>query len=313
MGRRLRFIPSGGALVEITCRTIQGRFLLKPTDELREIIIGTLGRAQRLYPVDIHAFVFMSNHYHLLLSVPDARRLVHFLGYANSKLARETGRPTGWRDKVWSRRYQAVVVSEEEFAQVGRLRYVLAHGVKEGLVDHPADWPGANTVTALLEGRALQGLWFDRSKEWAARQRRERYHHLRFATKQTLELEPLPCWAHYSAERLRSTVSALIAGILADYPPKPEKSRDYENSLAALLDHHPHERPEKLKRSPAPWFHCATKAARKDLIEAYGWFLAAYQKAAEKLRAGNLNVGFPEGSHPPPLPFVGGTPSFAPT
>jgi hypothetical protein len=49
--------------VEVTCRTIQGRFLLKPSDELREIVIGTLSRAQRLYPVDIHAFVFMSNHY----------------------------------------------------------------------------------------------------------------------------------------------------------------------------------------------------------------------------------------------------------
>ncbi|MGB6336531.1 MAG: transposase, partial [Thermoanaerobaculia bacterium] len=122
----------------------------------REIVIGTLSRAQRLYPVDIHAFVFMSNHYHLLLSVPDAQTLARFMGYVNSKLAREIGRLTGWRDKIWSRRYQAVVVSEEEFAQVGRLRYVLAHGVKEGLVDHPADWPGANTVTALLEGRSLQ-------------------------------------------------------------------------------------------------------------------------------------------------------------
>ena len=299
--------------MEVTCRTIQGRFLLKPSDELREIVIGTLSRAQRLYPVDIHAFVFMSNHYHLLLSVPDAQTLARFMGYVNSKLAREIGRLTGWRDKIWSRRYQAVVVSEEEFAQVGRLRYVLAHGVKEGLVDHPADWPGANTVTALLEGRSLQGLWFDRSREWAARQRRERYHHLRFATKETVELEPLPCWAHYSAERFRSTVSALIAGILADYPPKSEGSRDLEDTLAALLDHHPHERPEKLKKSPAPWFHCATKAARKDLIEAYGWFLAAYQKAAEKLRTGNLSVAFPEGSFPPPLPFVGDALFCAPT
>ena len=299
--------------MEVTCRTIQGRFLLKPSDELREIVIGTLSRAQRLYPVDIHAFVFMSNHYHLLLSVPDAQTLARFMGYVNSKLAREIGRLTDWRDKVWSRRYQAVVVSEEGLAQVGRLRYVLAHGVKEGLVDHPADWPGANTVTALLECRSLQGLWFNRSREWAARQRRERYHHLRFATKETIELEPLPCWAHYSAERLRSTVSALIAGILADYLPKPERSRDLEDTLAALLDHHPHERPEKLKKSPAPWFHCTTKAARKDLIEAYGWFLAAYQKAAEMLRSGNLNVAFPEGSFPPPLPFVGDTLFFAPT
>jgi REP element-mobilizing transposase RayT len=313
MGRRLRFIPPEGALVEVTCRTIQGRFLLKPTDELREIIIGTLARAQRLYPVDIHAFVCMSNHYHLLLSVPDAQRLARFMGYVNSKLAREIGRLTGWRDKVWSRRYQAVVVSEEELAQVARLRYVLSHGVKEGLVDHPADWPGANTVTALLEGQSLQGLWFDRTREWAARQRRERYHRLKFAGQETVELEPLPCWAHYSAERLRSAISAVLAGILADHPPKAEGGRELRGTLTALLDHHPHERPEKLKKSPAPWFHCATKTARRELIEAYGWFLAAYRQAAEKLRAGNLSVPFPKGSFPPPRPFIGETLAFAPT
>ena len=49
------------------------------------------------------------------------------------------------------------------------------------------------------------------------------------------------------------------------------------------------------------------------LIEAYSWFLAAYQKAAERLRAGNLNVAFPEGCFPPPLPFVGDTLLLAPT
>jgi hypothetical protein len=104
----------------------------------------------------------------------------------------------------------------------------------------------------------------------------------------------------------------LVGGILRDYPPKTDRGRDSRDTLAALLDHHPHERPENLKKSPAPWFHCATKAARKELIEAYGWFLAAYQQAAEKLRAGNLSVAFPVGSFPPPLPFVGDTLSFAP-
>jgi hypothetical protein len=32
-----------------------------------------------------------------------------------------------------------------------------------------------------------------------------------------------------------------------------------------------------------------------------------------KLRGGNLSVAFPEGSFPPPLPFVGDTLPFAPT
>jgi len=74
MAREHRFIPEAGAFVEVACRTLQGRFLLKPTDELRSVVIGVLGRAQRLYPVKLHVFVFLSNHYHLLLSVDSAYR-----------------------------------------------------------------------------------------------------------------------------------------------------------------------------------------------------------------------------------------------
>ena len=72
MARKLRFIPEGGALVEVTCRTIQGRFLLRPSPELNKIILGVLGKAQSLYPLEIVAYVWMSTHFHLLLWVEDA-------------------------------------------------------------------------------------------------------------------------------------------------------------------------------------------------------------------------------------------------
>ena len=57
------FIPEEGALVDITCRTIHSRYLLRPDPALNEIILGVLGRAQRLYPVEISAFFVASNHY----------------------------------------------------------------------------------------------------------------------------------------------------------------------------------------------------------------------------------------------------------
>jgi hypothetical protein len=50
MSRPLRFIPEEGALVEITCRTIHSRYLLRPDPTLNEIVLGVLGRAQRLHP-----------------------------------------------------------------------------------------------------------------------------------------------------------------------------------------------------------------------------------------------------------------------
>jgi REP element-mobilizing transposase RayT len=107
MSRRLRFIPEGGALVEVTCRTVQGRHLLRPSPQLNEIVVGVLGRAQRLYAVPICAFVFLLSHYHLLLDVGDARQLSSFMRYLNSNLAREVGRLVRWSDGIWSRRYQA--------------------------------------------------------------------------------------------------------------------------------------------------------------------------------------------------------------
>src|SRR6202022_4709352 len=76
------------------------------------------------------------------------RQLASFMGHFNSNLAREAGRLVRWREKFWGRRYQAIPISEEEAAQVERLRYVLAHGCKEGLVERLRDWPGVSAVRA---------------------------------------------------------------------------------------------------------------------------------------------------------------------
>jgi hypothetical protein len=48
---------------------------------------------------------------HILLWTEDARELARFMGYFLSKLAREVGRLTGWKEKIFGRRYQAIVVS----------------------------------------------------------------------------------------------------------------------------------------------------------------------------------------------------------
>jgi REP element-mobilizing transposase RayT len=123
MSRRLRFIPEGGSLVEVTCRTVQGRHLLTPSPRANEILVGVLERAQRLYDVRICAFVFVSSHYHLLLDIDNARQMANFMRYLNSNRAREVDRLVDWSDGIWSRRYQAIPVSGEEGAQISRLKY----------------------------------------------------------------------------------------------------------------------------------------------------------------------------------------------
>ncbi|MFL6233626.1 MAG: hypothetical protein ACJ76N_10875, partial [Thermoanaerobaculia bacterium] len=127
--------------------------------------------------------------------------------------AREVGRLTGWKEKIFGRRYQAIVVSDEEEAQIARLRYGLAHGAKEELVDRSRDWPGVHAVRALLDGEVLEGLWFDRTQEYLARRRGEKLEPLQYATREVLELDPLPCWEHLTEEQRRARIAALVEDI----------------------------------------------------------------------------------------------------
>ena len=312
MARRLRFIPDGGALVEVTCRTVQGRFLLKPTKMLRPIVIGVLARAQRLSPVKLHAFVFLSNHYHLLLSVESALQLATFMNYVNSNLAREAGRLFGWKEKFWGRRYQAIVVSEEDAVQIERFRYLLSHGCKEGLVARPRDWPGAQSVKALTEGQRLRGLWFDRTREYAARMRGKSPPLRGYANREVLHLERLPCWRHLSEVSYSRRVSELVKQIEAQTAARHARDGSRPLGTKTIVSQDPHHRPEKLKKAGAPAFHAATKTARKELVEAYGCFFAAYRDAADRLLSGDSDASFPEGSFPPRLPFVGWSPDLVP-
>ncbi len=91
MPRGPRYLPPGWS-VEVTTRTICGFYLLPPTPSFARIMVGVLGKAQEKYPVQIHAAVAASNHYHLILTPADAEQLSDFMEYVNGNLAREAGR-----------------------------------------------------------------------------------------------------------------------------------------------------------------------------------------------------------------------------
>ncbi|MDX1998009.1 MAG: transposase [Thermoanaerobaculia bacterium] len=300
--RRRRHCPPQ-SLVEVTCRTFQNRRLLRPTPEVRDLILGILGRAQRRYPIEIHALVFLSTHYHLLVTTPDALLLSRFVGYLNSNVAREIGRLTGWRDHFWGRRYQAILVSSEEAAQVSRLYYLLAQGVKEGLVADPRDWPGVHCAAALLGDKDLRGTWHDRSREYEAKRSRSKSPaKSEFTTQERVVLTPLPCWRHLETPARTARVRELVDAIVESG--KVERSGRPVLGAKAVMAQEPASRAPAVEYRPAPWVHAASKAVREQYRAAYRLFDEAFQAAAEALRAGNRLASFPAGSFPPALPWV---------
>ncbi|HSL83226.1 MAG TPA: transposase [Thermoanaerobaculia bacterium] len=303
MGRPLRFLPDG-ALVEITCRTVQGRLLLRPSPHLNELVLGVLGRAQARYGMVLHAFVVLSNHLHLLLSPGSPRQLARFMAFVGANVAKEAGRLHDWKGPFWARRYQAIVVSDEEPAQVGRLFYILRHGVKEHLVARPQDWPGAHAVTALLEGSPLTGLWIDRTLEHRLRRKCGEPDPRSWRSIESVVLSPLPCWRDLPRDAYRARVAELVAEVEAEGTRLAEEKGE-PLGRDRVQRQQPHERPMSSKHSPAPFVHAACRAVRLAFLEAYRLFVVAFRGAADRLRAGDRFAVFPDGAFPPPLPTSG--------
>jgi hypothetical protein len=300
MPRAPRFIPAN-SLVEITMRTIDGRFLLRPCAELNERILGILGRALFLYPVALHAFVFLSNHWHALVTTPDAKRLSSFLCYVNSNIAKAAQEVHNFKGSVWARRAETIVVVDDG-ADLDRLRYVLAHGAKEGLVASPLDWPGVSSARAIVLGEALEGRWRDRTL--ATRLSRSRSRVIEddeVVTCYPIHLAPLPSWSTASPEQRRAAMEVVVrdiereARVAHPHPCGPDVIRA-QSPFAA---------PAEAPKGPAPRVHARTKAAATAFVAARSAFINAYRapRSTVERAAVTFAAHFPCGAFPPPPPL----------
>ncbi len=306
MSRPLRYIPDGGALVEITINMIQGRYLLRPDKRGRvnELVLGVVGRAQRLYQISIVGISVLSSHAHILAIPEDAEQMAAFMRHVNRNISDEIGRLNDWPGKKLERRYRAIQVSNEEEDQIARLRYLLAAGVKEQLVERAIEWPGVHSARALTRDHPLRGWWFDRSREFAAHRRGEHHGRYEYATEETVFLAPLPCWRHLPIKERRRRVKELIREIEREAAAERRATGKPVRGAEAVMEIDPHYRPSRRDRSPAPDFHARRKDVRKAMRYVYTQVVVEHARAAERLRAGDRLVSFPDGTFPPGLPFV---------
>jgi len=293
------------ALVEVTTVTIQNRFLLRPSPEVNDLVVGVFGRAQRQLDMPIVCLTVLSSHYHVLTVPRDPAHLADFMEFVNGNLSKEIGtRVRGWHGTMWSSRYHHVPVSDEEHVQAARLAYCLEQGVKEGLVDRPEDWPGVQSATALMSGKDLIGHWYDRTKEYAARRLRgEAIDPDQFVTEERVVFSPLPCWKHLPEQMHRARVAELVKKIEEDGARERRLTGKTSMGVAKILRVNPLSSPELIEKSPKPRFHASQKIFKR-MREAWSLVIAAFREASERLRAGERSVEFPEGTFPPGLPFV---------
>ncbi|NJK31226.1 MAG: hypothetical protein HC927_01765 [Deltaproteobacteria bacterium] len=129
----------------ITRRCSERRFFLRPDEEVTHVFKYVLARACEMYGVELHAFVAMSNHYHLVATDPYGR-LPDFEQYLNSQIARALNCHWGREESFWDPdSYNAVDLIEDDDV-LDKIAYTLANPVNAYLVTRARQWEGATSV-----------------------------------------------------------------------------------------------------------------------------------------------------------------------
>lgn len=287
----------------VTFRTAASLLLLRPSPEINALILGVLARALALYPVKLFAYVFLSNHAHLLLRTPNADVLARFLSHVEGNIARGVQRLLGWRQRVWGARASYAAVIDDE-AAIDRLRYILMHGAKERLVKSPLEWPGVTCARALVGLETPEGVWIDRVEEYEDRRRANPRGPDAYTKRYAIELHPLPCWAGLDRAEYQQRCQAMIDEIEATVAAGGVPPLGVEGVLAQ----DPRSEPRDTKKQPRPTVFASSPPLRRAYIARRRIFVDWYREASAARRAG-VEMPFPPGSfessrHYVPFPAV---------
>ncbi len=315
---------------EVTMRTIDGRWWFEAhNDRIRKEIIGALAMAQRRTQVRVHAFTFMSNHYHGMFSADFPEQFSAFLQHFHAAIARIVNERWERAGKVWNGRAKVIPIAPDEESLLQRLDYLLGQNVKAGAGSHPLDWTGASSTPWLLNGTPLVGLHRDQTAiTLASRNGRDPGDLAKFTEELTVEMSPLPCFEGRSEAEWRAQLIQIADEIAIRHGAMPGAtgSADAEQVLQAIAEATVvptgrfegvpsalTENAERVRTSRTPErkavkrVHAASREARERLEAELDAFEEAYCAAALQLRTESARlaagqkaraVQFPQWSFP---------------
>jgi len=140
-----------GKVYLISRRTSERRCFLRPSKLTNQICEFCLANAARLTGVEIHLFVFLSNHFHLVVTDKEGR-LPEFMHWLDEFIAKCVNASLGRWEGFWAPGSYSAVLLADHGALVGAMKYGFNNPISSGLVARAKDWPGAHSVPEDMEG-----------------------------------------------------------------------------------------------------------------------------------------------------------------
>jgi putative transposase len=130
--------PQAGQLVHITQRCHNQSFLFNLKKQWPDLV-SWINCLWAFYQVEVHHFLFMDNHLHLLLT-PRLDNAGRALGYVFSGIARFINFETHRINRVFGARYHATQVDRLSYLR-NVIQYLYQNPVKANLVSSCAEYP----------------------------------------------------------------------------------------------------------------------------------------------------------------------------
>jgi putative transposase len=275
-----------GATYLITRRCSQRQYLLRPSKLTTAIFAFVLALAAKRFGVKLHAFCVMSNHFHLLVTDPDAR-LPAFSQYLNSLVARAVNATLGRWESFWAPASYSAVALTSRADVLEKAAYVLANPVAAGLVRCGRDWPGLWSAPERI-GAGPEKI----SKPTGFFRKRGR-----LPDHAELELTAPPGFD--SVEEFRASLASATSD--AEERHRSERGARGRGFLgtAKVLTQRPTATPSAVEahRGLNPRVAARDRWKRVEALARLTAFLAEYRSAWRAWRAGERGVLFPPGTY----------------
>src|SRR2546423_6309647 len=106
----------------------------------RAAFLTMLDRRRRKYNWHLYAWCLMTNHYHLVLSIPDGG-LSLGMCELNGGFARWSNKRYGPQNHLFGKRFASTLIESDDHL-LEAIRYVVLNPVRAGICKRPEDWPG---------------------------------------------------------------------------------------------------------------------------------------------------------------------------
>ena len=285
-----------GTTYLVTRRCTQRKLLLIPSRARNQVLLYCMIHASNLYNIQIHAYAFLSNHYHMVLTDPLCN-LPHFQGWLNKFSAKCLNAMHGRWENLWATGSYSAVRLREELPDIppdpysedilDKIVYTLTNPVAAGLVDRGYKWPGLWSPPSLMSSGYIE----------AKRPDFFRYNG-DLPEKVRTKLTPPPGFTQTPEE-----ITNLVLGKVR------EKEEEIQEAFKAqgrsfmgekrIIAQKPEFVPTNLepRRELNPRVACKDKWKRIEILQRLKEFLKEYRAAFTRFCNGESDVPFPPGTY----------------